>query len=250
MNKKIIALIIAIIAIVAIVAGVSIWLVSSNNSNESNNANNNLNSNANMNENENNVEENSVSNIVENTVDNIVDNTAENTLDNATDNTVNSETSDNQKIAIIYFSATGTTEKVAEYIKDATGGDLIKIEPKEQYTDEDLSYNNNNSRATKEQNDSSARPEISNTIDTDSYDVIYLGYPIWFGDAPRIILTFLDNYDLSGKTVIPFCTSGSSGISTSVNYFKSNYKNVNWLDGERLTTSQSEVTDWVNSLNY
>ena len=236
MNKKIIAL---IIAIVVIAAGVGIWLISSNNSNESNNANtNNLNSNANMdeNENENNYTENTLGNTEENTTDE--------------DNTGDRETSDSKKIAIIYFSATGTTEKVAGYIKDATDGDLIEIVPKDKYTDSDLNYNNSNSRSTREQNDSSARPEISNTIDTDSYDVIYLGYPIWWGDAPRIILTFLDNHDLSGKTVIPFCTSGGSGISTSVNYFKNNYKNVNWLDGRRLGTSQSEVTNWVNGLNY
>ena len=227
MNKKIIAL---IIAIVVIAAGVGIWLISSNNnSNEQKNANaNNLNSNANMDENENNY--------------------TENTADRS--NTGDRETSDRQKIAIIYFSATGTTKKVAGYIKDATDGDLIEIVPKDKYTDSDLNYNNSNSRSTREQNDSSVRPEISNTIDTDSYDVIYLGYPIWWGDAPRIILTFLDNHDLSGKTVIPFCTSGGSGISTSVNYFKNNYKNVNWLDGKRLGTSQSEVTNWVNGLNY
>ena len=220
-TKKIIALIIAIIVIVAVIG---IWLISSNNnSNEQENANtnNNLNSNA---------------NIEENTADR--------------NNTEDKETSNSKKIAIIYFSATGTTRKVAGYIKELTGGDLIEIVPKDKYTDSDLNYNNSNSRSTQEQNDSSIRPEISNTIDTDSYNVIYLGYPIWWGDSPRIILTFLDEANLSGKTVIPFCTSGSSGISTSVNYFKNNYKNVNWLDGRRLGTSQSEVKAWVNGLNY
>ena len=237
MNKKIIAL---IIVILVIAAGVSIWfIISNNNSNELNNVNaNNQNSNVNMNENEN------ENNYTENTLEN----TEENTADRS--NTGNRETSDRQKIAIIYFSATGTTKKVAGYIKELTGGDLIEIVPKDKYTDSDLNYNNSNSRSTREQNDSSVRPEISNTIDTDSYDVIYLGYPIWWGDAPRIILTFLDESNLSGKTVIPFCTSGSSGIATSVNYFKNNYKNVNWLDGKRLSSSQSEVKAWVNSLNY
>ncbi len=232
MNKKIIAL---IIAIVVIAVGVGIWLISSNNnSNEQKNANtNNLNSNANMDEN--------------NDTENILENPEENTTDE--DSTGDRETSDNQKIAIIYFSATGTTEKVAGYIKDTTGGDLIEIEPKEKYTDNDLNYNNGNSRSTREQNDSSARPEISNTIYTDQYDVIFLGYPIWWGDSPKIILTFLDSHDLSGKTVIPFCTSGSSGISSSVNYFKNNYKDINWQDGKRLTTSKSEVESWVNSLD-
>lgn len=224
-TKKIIGL---IIAIVVIAAGIGIWLISSNNSNKSNNANtnNNINSNANTNENKD----------------------KENTINDK--NTEDRETFNSKNIAIIYFSATGTTRKVAGYIKELTGGDLIEIVPKEKYTDNDLNYNNSNSRATKEQNDSSARPEIANTIDTASYDVIYLGFPIWWGDAPRIILTFLDEANLSGKTVIPFCTSGSSGISTSVNYFKNNYKNVNWLDGKRLNSSQSEVKEWVNGLNY
>ncbi len=167
-------------------------------------------------------------------------------------NNVNTKSNQNanSKVAIIYFSATGTTKKVAGFIKKATNGDLIEIVPKDKYTDADLNYNNNNSRTTKEQNDKSSRPEIANTINTDSYDVIYLGYPIWWGDAPKIILTFLDNHDLNEKTVIPFCTSGGSGISTSVNYFKNNYKNVNWLDGRKLSTSKSEVTNWVNGLNY
>lgn len=233
-TKKIIIL---IITIIVIVAGVGIWIINSNKSNNDN-TNNDLNSNVNINENENEIkdEENNLANAEENTVNG--------------SNTEDRETPDRQKIAIIYFSATGTTRKVAEYIKELTGGDLIEIIPKDKYTDSDLNYNNNNSRATKEQNDSSARPEISNSIDTDSYDVIYLGYPIWWGDAPRIILTFLDEANLSGKTVIPFCTSGSSGIGTSVNYFKNNYKNVNWQDGRRLEPSQSEVEDWVNSLNY
>ena len=199
-----------IIVIIVIAAVVGIWLISSNNNS---NESNNVNTNNNQNSN---------ANINEN----------------------------ENNIAIIYFSATGTTKKVAGYIKDVTGGDLIEIVPKEKYTDDDLNYNNSNSRCTKEQNDSSVRPEISNTIDTDSYDVIYLGYPIWWGNAPRIILTFLDESNLNGKTVIPFCTSGSSGISTSVNYFKNNYKNINWLDGKRLSTSQSEVKAWVDGLNY
>ena len=223
-TKNIIAL---IIAIIVIVIGVGIWLINANNTN------NNLNSNVNINYNKD--EENNVASIEENTVNE--------------NNTEDKETSDNN-IAIIYFSATGTTRKVAGYIKELTGGDLIEIVPKQKYTNDDLNYNNSNSRATKEQNDSSARPEIANTIDTEPYDVIYLGYPIWWGNAPKIILTFLDESNLSGKTVIPFCTSGSSAITTSVSYFKNNYKNVNWLDGRRLGSSQSEVKDWVNSLNY
>ena len=240
MNKKIIAL---IIAILVIVAGISIWFISSNNSSKQENTNN-QNSSENMNESNNeNLTEN-----VNNSLENVLVDSEENIVD--TNSAENNETSGSKKVAVIYFSATGTTKRVAEYIKDETYGDLIEIVPKNKYTDSDLNYNNNSSRATREQNDSSARPEISNTINTDQYDVIFLGYPIWWGDAPRIILTFLDKANLNGKTVIPFCTSGSSGIETSVNYFKNNYKNINWLDGKRLTTSQDEVKTWVNSLNY
>ena len=214
---------ILILAIVIILAGVGIWLIGSNNKSSNTSTDNNENAN--------------------NKAD------TEEIVDSNNDLETN-KNSDSKNIAIIYFSATGTTKKVAGYIKELTGGDLIEIIPKEKYTDSDLNYNNSNSRATKEQNDSSVRPEISNAINTDSYDVIYLGYPIWWSDAPRIILTFLDNHDLSGKTVIPFCTSGSSGIDKSVNYFKDNYKNINWLDGKRLESSQSEVANFVNSLNY
>lgn len=216
MNKKLIALIIAIVVIAT--CGIGLMFLNSDKKEESNNTDTNNSTNSYKNENNN-------------------------------DNSANNQTSDS-KIAIIYFSATGTTKKVAEYIKDATNGDLIEIVPKDKYTDADLNYNNDSCRANKEQNDSSSRPAISNNINTDSYDVIYLGYPIWWGDAPRIILTFLDNHDLSGKTVIPFCTSGGSGIGTSISNFKNKYKNINWLDGKRLSTSKSEVTSWVNGLKY
>ena len=164
----------------------------------------------------------------------------------------NEDNNSNKKIAIIYFSATGNTKKVAEYIKDATDGDLIEIVPKEKYTDSDLNYGNDNSRANREQNDSNARPEIENNINTDSYDVIYLGYPIWWGDVPKIILTFLDSHNLNGKTIIPFCTSGSTPITTSLNTLKNYNKNVVWIDGSRFSssTSQNEIKNWVNELNY
>ncbi len=155
-------------------------------------------------------------------------------------------------MAIIYFSATGTTKKIAEYIKNWADGDLIEIIPKEKYTTSDLNYGNDTSRATKEQNDSNARPEIASTINTDNYDVIYLGYPIWWGDVPKIILTFLDNHNLNGKTIIPFCTSGSTGISGSLSTLKNYNKNITWLDGHRFGSgaSETEVKNWVNSLNY
>ena len=161
----------------------------------------------------------------------------------------NSVDENNSSIAIVYFSATGNTKQVAEYIEEATGGTLFEIVPEEEYTQEDLNYSNDDSRASLEQNDPDARPEIANTIDLTSYEVIYFGYPIWWGDVPKIMLSFLDENDLSGKTLIPFCTSGSSSITTSIGTLKEYRPNINWIDGARLTPSQSEVTDWINGLD-
>lgn len=156
----------------------------------------------------------------------------------------------NSKTAIIYFSATGTTKTVAEYIQEETNGDLIEIVPQDKYTDSDLNYNNNNSRANKEQNDSSSRPKIANKINVSSYDTIYLGYPIWWGDVPKIILTFLDTYDLNGKTVIPFCTSHSSGISGSLSTLNNYNENINWKYGKRFSSSsKNEVKNWIKGGN-
>ncbi len=163
---------------------------------------------------------------------------------------INGNVSENENVAIVYFSATGNTKMVAQYIQEETGGTLFEIEPEEKYTDRDLDYNNDDCRANEEQNDPSARPKIKNTIDLSSYDIVYLGYPIWWGDVPKIILTFLDETDLSGKTVIPFCTSGGSGIETSLDTLKNYNSDIHWIDGERLSTSKADVTDWLNGLKY
>ncbi len=152
------------------------------------------------------------------------------------------------KIAVVYFSVTGNTKTVAEYIKEELGADIFEIIPKQEYVDADLQYNDRSTRATKEQDDKNARPEIKNDIDISKYNTILLGYPIWWGDCPRIIQTFIETGKLNGKTVIPFCTSGSSGISGSESTLKS-YKDVNWISGKRLTTSKNEVTNWVKGLN-
>lgn len=169
---------------------------------------------------------------------------------NTENNEENNVQEDNKKIAIVYFSATGNTKRVAEFLKNSTKGELMEIIPKEIYTEEDLNYENNNSRANLEQTNAKSKPEIANTMDVLNYDVIYLGYPIWWGNVPKIILTFLDTYDLSGKTVIPFCTSGSSGISTSLNTLRNYNSNINWIEGKRfsLSTSESEINNWVDSL--
>lgn len=153
---------------------------------------------------------------------------------------------------IAYFSATGTTEAVALLIAQSTGADVYKIEPEVPYTDADLNYNNSSSRANKEMDDNSARPAIAGETpeNMDAYDVIYLGFPIWWGDAPRIIDTFLETYDLSGKTIIPFCTSGSSGISRSINGIKALAPDATVLDGARLNNATAEsVAAWISGLS-
>ena len=169
----------------------------------------------------------------------------------AEENKTNENNNNFKDAAVIYFSVTGNTKEVAGYIKDATNADIFEIIPQEKYTDEDIDYSNDNSRANREQNsDDDARPEISNDIDTTSYDTIFLGYPIWWGTVPKIIYTFLDNNDLSGKTVIPFCTSGGSGIKQSMNDLKEYNSNINWRNGEKLNTNKDEVEDWINNLEY
>ena len=158
----------------------------------------------------------------------------------------------NKKVAVVYFSATGTTKQVAELIKDETSADIFEIMPKQKYTSEDLNYGDRNTRATKEQNDENARPEIENKIDLSNYDIVYLGYPIWWGTVPKIVLSFMDNTNLDGKTVIPFCTSGSTGISTSENTLKSYKTNIKWISGKRFSnsTTKDEVSNWIKNLNY
>lgn len=178
----------------------------------------------------------------------------ENTQNNKIINTNNeNETNDitTEENLVLYFSATGNTKQIAEYIQEITGSDIIQIIPKEEYTEDDLNYSNNNSRANIEQNDENARPEILNKIDVDKYDIIYLGYPIWWGNVPKIILTLIDSYNLEGKTVIPFCTSGSTGISQSMNTLKLYNKNINWIEGKRFSGSETKdsVEQWIDGLN-
>ena len=167
------------------------------------------------------------------------------------ENTYEYENESTKKSLVIYFSATGTTKLIAEYISDETNSDIIEIIPKNKYTTADLSYSNDNCRANIEQNDTSSRPEIENKINIDSYDTIYLGYPIWWGDLPKIILTLLDTYNFDEKTIIPFCTSGSSSITGSMNTLKSYNKNVNWINGERFPnfSTKTDISNWIKKLN-
>lgn len=117
---------------------------------------------------------------------------------------------------VVYFSATGTTKGVAERIASVTGADIFELIPTEPYSDADLNWNDKNSRTTIEMNDPNMRPSIANdTVDLEKYTTVYIGYPIWWGDAPRMMSTFVEAHDFDGKTVIPFCTSGSSPIGRS-----------------------------------
>ena len=156
-------------------------------------------------------------------------------------------------ILVAYFSSTGTTKTLAGYISEVTGGDLYEIVPEIPYSSEDLNYSDNNSRSTREQNDEGARPVISGSVeDKDQYGTIFLGYPIWWGEAPRIIDTFMESYDFSGKTIVPFCTSGGSGIGASArNLHDLAAPDVTWLDGERLSSdiSHEEMVSWIDGLS-
>ena len=150
---------------------------------------------------------------------------------------------------VVYFSATGNTKALAEKIAAAADADLYEIVPEDPYTSEDLNYSDDNCRANQEMNDETARPAISGSIENlADYDTIFIGYPIWWGTMPRIINTFLDTYDLSGKTVMPFCTSGSSGISSSVSAIRSICPDANVTEGFRGTasTTEAQILEWLD----
>ena len=153
------------------------------------------------------------------------------------------------KSLIVYFSCTDTTKKIAEYMQEITGADIYRIEPEVPYTAEDLNYGDASTRATREQNDSSARPAIAGKVENMAqYQNVVIAYPIWWGQAPRIISTFLESYDFSGKTIVPVCTSHSSGIgSSATNLHALTDGNVTWLEGRRFSSSSSkeEVAQWV-----
>ena len=152
---------------------------------------------------------------------------------------------------VVYFSATGTTKGVAEKIAAITGADLYEIKAAQEYTSADLDWNDSDSRTTHEQNDPSVRPEIgSDPVSLDSYSSIYIGFPIWWGEEPRIMDTFVESYDFDGITMIPFCTSGGSGIGMSGKNLESNAGSGKWLDGDRLngSASEEELQAWIDGL--
>lgn len=155
------------------------------------------------------------------------------------------------KILVAYFSASGVTKNTAEKLAKAANADLFEIKPVRPYTDADLDWTDKKSRSTVEMNDLSSRPEIANKCENmGSYDVVFVGFPIWWYVEPRIIDTFLESYDFSEKTVIPFATSGGSGLGkTAENFKKLLGANATVKDGKLLTrASETDVSDWVKSL--
>ena len=159
---------------------------------------------------------------------------------------------DNAKTLVVYFSYSGTTEKIAGYVAEAADADTCRIIPEVPYTDDILKYYDSSTRAYQEQNDPDARPAISGTVENiNEYDVVFVGYPIWYGQAPKILYTFLESYDFSGKTLIPFCTSGSSGIGSSETNLARLTSGATWLAGHRFAGSaaKTDVEAWVSGLD-
>ena len=152
---------------------------------------------------------------------------------------------------VVYFSMTGTTRGVAEKIAAITGADIYEIKAAQEYTSDDLNYNDSETRATVEQKDPTVRPEIgSDPVSLDGYTTVYIGYPIWWGEEPRIMDTFVESCNFEGKTVIPFCTSGSSSIGNSGKNLAANAGSGNWLDGQRFSgsTTEDELRGWIEGL--
>ncbi len=156
------------------------------------------------------------------------------------------------KTLVAYFSCTGTTENVAKNLSIVTNADLYKIEPLTPYTDEDLNWNNNQSRSSIEMSNKTFRPKILGKCENiKNYDTIYIGFPIWWYVAPTIINTFLENYDFSGKTIIPFATSGSSDVGNTDNELHiSCSKDTKWKPAKRFPSNVSvdDLKKWVDSL--
>ena len=156
-----------------------------------------------------------------------------------------------KKILVACFSASGVTKRVGEEIARIAGGDFFEIVPKDIYTSDDLNWMNKRSRSSVEMNDPSARPEIAGTVaDMDAYDTVIVGFPIWWGVAPRIIETFLESYDFSGMTVLPFCTSGGSGVGRSDTELHKNVRgDVKWGKGIQINRpNETEIRKWLNDL--
>ncbi len=162
----------------------------------------------------------------------------------------NADSVKNSKVLVAYFSASGVTAGVAKQLAEVTGGELHQIQPEQPYTDADLDWRDKQSRSTLEMQDKTSRPAIINKLDSISqYDIIFVGFPIWWGTAPTIVNTFMESYDFSGKTVVLFATSGGSGIEQADKDFSEAYPNVNWKEGKLLNSpSRQDLEEWVKGL--
>ena len=163
------------------------------------------------------------------------------------------DTGSGSSVLVVYYSATGNTAQVAQYIADATGGDLFEIQPVEPYTDDDLNWTDDNSRVSQEHADESLRDVelVADTVDNwDQYDTVFIGYPIWWGIAAWPVNGFVEANDFSGKTVIPFCTSSSSGLGQSGQLLADMAGTGDWQEGQRFRSgaSQEDVQSWVEGL--
>ena len=156
-----------------------------------------------------------------------------------------------KKILVAVFSASGVTRRVGKEIARISGGDFFEIAPKEPYTSADLDWTNKRSRSSVEMNDPSARPEIANAVpNMDLYDAVIIGFPIWWGVAPRIIETFLESNDFAGKTIAPFCTSGGSGVGRSDTALHKNVSGgVKWAKGVQINRpNENEIRKWLDKV--
>lgn len=162
---------------------------------------------------------------------------------------VNDNTPANKNVLVAYFSATGTTKRVAQNLAKAVGGDLYEIKPAKAYTNADLNWRDSNSRSSVEMSDQKSRPEIvAGNLSVENYDTIYLGFPIWWGTAPKVVHTFLERYDFSGKKIIIFATSGSSGLGNTANTLKQSVsKSTTIIKGDVLNSNLSveDLKQWV-----
>lgn len=155
----------------------------------------------------------------------------------------------NHRILVAYFSATGTMARAAEKLANVTGGELYAIVPAQSYTSADLDWNDKQSRSSVEMNDPKLRPVIkSKKENITDYDVIFIGYPIWWNLAPRVINTFIENHNLKGKTIIPFATSGGSSLAGSATALKKTYPALNWREGRLLNrVDEKSIRTWIDN---
>ena len=237
MNKK--GIIVLIIAIVAIIAAISCFAVYNNKQKQNNNSNRTQETNNEIN----NSDENITSN-VENTTN------TSNTNKNEENETTGNNT---KKTLVVYYSAQSHTKAVAEKIASNLNADLFEIVPEDIYTEDDLDWTDNNSRVSKEHNNESLRDvKLKNTkVDNwDNYDTVLIGYPIWWGIAAWPVDTFVKANNFDGKTVIPFCTSSSSGLGQSGSLLQKEANSGNWINGHRFSSnpSNSDIQKWTDSL--